>query len=894
LKLPLKHISAFVLFIIVAVQLQATHFRAGEITYIHLSGTLYRITVITYTDPGSVDTPAPPTNIITIKWGDGTANTDVQRKEKIDLTPDIQKNVYVADHEYNSTSEGSYMISITDFARVGGIANINGGQTSQIPFYIETLIRVSKSYGINQSPVLTIPPIVNGCTGFLYLHNPGAADPDGDSLAYTVIPPKQAVNENVPNYNTPPSTDSFRINPITGTLYWANPKAAGVYNIAILISEYRYGDLVGSVMRDMQIFISDCGNSPPSITTPADQCVNAGDTAKATITATDSGNQVITLRGYGGPFEVLTDKAYISPNPSQGIDFVATNFIWKTNCSHIRFRPYQAVIEAKDNGSVPMANYATFNIKVVGPAPETIVTKQVGNGFRISWTKDPCKRANTYKIYRRTDSSHWSPAHCETGIPGYTGFKLIGLLTAKNDPDTFFYDNDRGKGLSPMVNYCYRVISVFPPRAPDGSTIFSDSAESYASIEVCDAIIRSKPIITHVSITTTDVVNGALKLAWLRPDTLDTIVYTAPYRLIFKRAVVSPGTVNVFTSFKTIDYPSFVSFNDSSVIDSNINTTASRFKYKIELWYDSLGSMKYVDESPVATSVYTNVYSTDNTNILSWNEQVPWLNQSYTVYRRIPPALIFDSIATVTSQTYNDEELINHKQYCYYITSSGGYSFYPPVLLNNSQQICGTPIDTVRPCAPLLAVSPPCDLANDFSNRLSWSPPEDCADDVVAYKIYFKKLITDPFQLLATINHLTFTYIDSRESLQLSIAGCYAVSAVDSFGNESFLTGNTTCTENCPYYDIPNVFSPNGDGKNDLLNPFPYRFIDHIQLSIYNRWGQPVFQTMDPMINWDGKDHLTSKKDCTEGVYYYTCTVFENYLEGVKKKQLRGTIQLVR
>lgn len=894
MSLLTKHIAALLLLSVFAVHTHATHIRAGEITYKHLSGDDYLVTVITYTDPNPPTNPAPPTDKITIDWGNNGATTDVQRKEMIPLTGHIQKNVYEVKHTFNSTSEALYVISVTDFARVGGIVNINGGDTKDIPFYIQSTLRVSQNYGINQSPILSIPPIVDGCTGYLYLHNPGAHDPDGDSLAYTIIPPRQSAKENVPNYNTPTHLDSFGINPLTGTLYWANPMGKGVYNIAILITEYRYGKIVGTIMRDMQIFIEDCKNKIPKITTPADQCVNAGDTARATVTATDSGNQVIALTGYGGPFEVLTDKAYLTPNPAQGIDNITATLIWKTNCSHIRYRPYQAEIEAKDNDKPAAANYSVFNITVVGPAPQVVTTKQKGNGFIISWTKDPCKRANKFKIYRRIDSSHWTPAHCQTGIPASTGFKLIGTTSGKdNEADTFFYDNNNGAGLSPIVNYCYRIVSVFPPRIASGGTVFSDPAESYASIEVCDAIIRSKPVITHVSVTTTDVVNGALKLAWLRPDTLDTTVYTAPYRLVLKRAPIVAGVAGPFSTFKTIDYPTFASLNDSSIIDSNINTADSQFKYKIEMLYDSLGHAVFVDESPQASSIFTKIYSTDNTNMLTWNETVPWSNTNYTIYRRIPPALTFDSLASVTSPVYNDEGLVNNKQYCYYVMSSGGYSFYPPILLNNSQQICGTPIDTVKPCPPLLAVSPPCGIVNDFSNKLSWAPRDGCGDDVVSYKIYYKKKVSDAFTLLATTNNSTFAYTDDREELKTSVAGCYAVTAIDSFGNESFIA-NTTCTENCPYYEIPNVFSPNGDGKNDLLNPFPYKFIDHIQLSIYNRWGQLVFQTTDPDINWDGKDHFTSKKECSEGVYYYTCDVYEQYLEGLKNNARRGTIKLVR
>jgi gliding motility-associated-like protein len=884
LKILLKSI-AVVLLLILAFCADASHYRAGEITYRQLSGRLFRITATTYTDPQSAANQY--TNVLTIVWGDGT-ETVVDRTQKDVISSNVQRNVYEFNHEYQS--DGVFLISLSDPNRVANIVNINGGTSDNTPFYVESLIRVSGVLGNNQSPIMTVPPIVDGCLDFLYMHNPGAYDPDGDSLVYTLTTPKQATGVDVPNYEDPRASDSVRLNPHTGTLYWANPIGAGLYNIAIRISEYRNGLLVGYVVRDMQIRIRDCVNAPPLIADMPNTCVNAGDSVQFDISATDINIQLVTIRGYGAPFEVPVSKAVITPNPGQGMANATTRFLWKTDCRHIRYRPYQGTIEAIDNFSIPMASYKTFDVKVVGPAPRNVTATQVRSGFRIAWQRDSCQLANKYNIYRRIDSSYWTPTHCRTGLPDSLGFTLIGTIQAQKfeSTDTSFYDDNKGEGLSPLVNYCYRVVAIFPARNANGDQIFSEASESYASAEICDAIIRSKPVITHVSVTTTDLVNGALRLAWLRPDTLDTVNYTAPYQLVFKRAV---GT-GAFTTFRTISYPTFSSIRDSAIIDTNINTRGQQFTYRIELMYDSAGTPTFVDVSPAASSVFTTIYSTDNTNILSWNEKVPWDNHYYTVFRRNDVTGEFDSLTTTASRIYRDTGLLNNHEYCYLVTAFGSYSFYDSVLVNNSQRICGTPVDTVRPCPPALTVTPPCNVFNDFTNKLSWTQDMSCGNDVISYNIYYKKLISDSYMKIGTVSNTTYTFDDIREILKLSIAGCYAVAGVDSFNNESHLF-NEVCIDNCPYYEIPNVFSPNGDGKNDQLHPFPYRFIDHISLKIYNRWGQVVFQTDDLDINWDGKDK-DSGRDCSEGVYFYTCDVYEQYLEMLKNSQRRGTIHIIR
>ena len=126
-----------------------------------------------------------------------------------------------------------------------------------------------------------------------------------------------------------------------------------------------------------------------------------------------------------------------------------------------------------------------------------------------------------------------------------------------------------------------------------------------------------------------------------------------------------------------------------------------------------------------------------------------------------------------------------------------------------------------------------------------------------------------------------------------SIAGCYAVTAFDSIGNES-LCCNIVCRDidSCPGYQLPNVFTPNADGKNDFFKPFPYTSVEKIKIDIFNRWGISVFDTENPDINWDGKDKNTNVL-CSDGVYYYVCDVYEIRLKGLVKRRLSGVVYLL-
>ena len=67
---------------------------------------------------------------------------------------------------------------------------------------------------------------------------------------------------------------------------------------------------------------------------------------------------------------------------------------------------------------------------------------------------------------------------------------------------------------------------------------------------------------------------------------------------------------------------------------------------------------------------------------------------------------------------------------------------------------------------------------------------------------------------------------------------------------------------------MPNVFTPNGDGVNDLLRlrAPEAQTLDQLYLKVYNRWGQSVYQTNDPNFAWDGR-YLD--RPLSPGVYVY-------------------------
>ena len=161
--------------------LLATHQRAAEITYRHISNLTYEIILISYTY-----TPSPANDYrdyLTINWGDGTVS-EIPRIERTNLGNDITFNKYKGQHSFPGPA--TYVISCEDPNRNGGIINIPNSINIPLFIYSELVINPFLN-GYNNSPVLLLPPIDNACVNQPYYHNPGAYDPDGDSLSYRLV-----------------------------------------------------------------------------------------------------------------------------------------------------------------------------------------------------------------------------------------------------------------------------------------------------------------------------------------------------------------------------------------------------------------------------------------------------------------------------------------------------------------------------------------------------------------------------------------------------------------------------------------------------------------------------------------------------------------------------------
>lgn len=150
-------------------------------------------------------------------------------------------------------------------------------------------------------------------------------------------------------------------------------------------------------------------------------------------------------------------------------------------------------------------------------------------------------------------------------------------------------------------------------------------------------------------------------------------------------------------------------------------------------------------------------------------------------------------------------------------------------------------------------------------------------------------------------------------SYQWKLNGQNAGSDSIAFSSSSFHTGdviscvmtsNATCISSNPAVSnninlimqsfcpdgifVPSAFTPNDDGNNDVLRPLTFRPFVKYKFTVYNRWGQKIFETQDPQKSWDGRWKGIA---LTTETFVWYCTY---QFSGKAEEKRKGTVTLIK
>jgi gliding motility-associated-like protein len=925
----------FIVCLIFSHQVKATHIRAGEITAVRQScqGFRHTITVVGYTDTRS------PVQFAAgeIDFGDGSPSVRLDQAgvlaEQRSVGEHVMVNRYTISHTF--PGNGSYIISYREQNRNGGVLNMDNSVNT--PFYIETRIVIDPYLGCNNTPELLVPPVDKAAVGAMFLHNPGAFDVDGDSLAYKLVVNKQDRDLNVAGYVYPNnqrfngrteegnSPATFNLDAVIGDMVWNSPGQAGEYNVAFIIEEWRRVDgqwfPLGYVTRDMQIIVEETDNERPELIIPPDTCVVAGANINALIQAQDPDGDDVMIEAFGGVFQLFSSPANFSPSATFMPSPASGTFNWQTNCSHVRERPFTVQFKATDrpNAGPRLVDFKTWNIRVVGPEPQGLTAAiQPDRSVTINWDDYACPNGSKMQIWRRVGSYDFEKV-CQPGVPEHAGYQLVDEV---NIGDKAFSDNNKGKGLDVGANYCYRLVAVFPEPA---------GGRSLASDEVCVQMDADGPVIVNVSVEETDKENGEVYIRWTPPFDIDPALFPGPYtyEVVRKEGLTGGGTGEIVARITPDDQNADIEFTDQG-----LNTRDLAYSYTIYL-YNEASPDNPIRSSATASTVYLDVRPGFEELRLLWQANVPWSNNTqgfpyHEIFRDQASDIDPDLLVLIDSTNVNFQRFVylddgsaagplsDTQEYCYYVITKGAYGNIDLAgrepLLNKSQIVCAQPNDTIPPCPPTqvsinnlsleecqkYVLGLPCDF-NNFTNTLAWqeSTIEGCKDDVFTYDIYYSPNPDHhPFEVIANVNTPSFQHEGLR-----SMAGCYYIRTIDRSGNVS-QESEVVCNDNCPNFQLPNVFTPNNDGYNDEFTAYEGnrekcpRFVESIHFRVYNRWGKEVYSFVseseeDAFIRWDGTTN--QGRELPGGVYYYLAEVrFFTVDPAKEKKKYKGWIQIFR
>lgn len=397
----------------------ATHLMGGNLTYEYLglnSGTGlydYRVTLKIYRlcDPGSSQLPVSTS---LGAYQDNNGNPNLKQRIAVATLNLISQQAIVPPNAGASCSfapnvcveEGIYQTTISVPANTTGyhfmadrccrnnnINNLsNPGATGQAYYAYAPNPTID-----NNSPTFAVPPVPFICANDTVSILNQAIDVDGDSLSYAFVTPFAGIsssgspNPTAPNnYTWPIPTVSYATNFSSTTPFGLNSYAAmdattglgvyvspnqGYYVVAIEISEYRNGVLIGLSRLDIQIIVINCPTNPPPVlaTAQTTYTIQEGQTLCFNVGYTDPNGDSLFLTHTGDIFNSTLVNPTATLANANGDSTVSSQFCWTTSCNQGRTTPYQFSTSATDNGCPAKVTNTVYTINILNTQAPTVM-----------------------------------------------------------------------------------------------------------------------------------------------------------------------------------------------------------------------------------------------------------------------------------------------------------------------------------------------------------------------------------------------------------------------------------------------------------------------------------------------------------------------------------------
>ncbi len=732
----------------------------------------------------------------------------------------INTYVYTADIADNA---GGYILSVQDALRVDGIVNISGSANSGITMTATMPGTINgKDYHTNNSPTFLFKDTAIVCYQGSFSYQFEAVDADGDSLSYSFgdglnvpnpsgstsgvapsAPPYTPLNYVSGYSGSAPLGSNVTINPVTGLISGNAPSTTGEYVVAVYVKEWRNGILLDSIKKELQIYVYNCS-----------------------LVAAALNNSYINCDSYSFGFQNESLSSSVSsylwdfgvPNTNKDTSTLATPvFTYPDTGLYILKLKVNTVNGCLDSAVAPVKVYPGFtpDFTVTGSCYQSpFLFKDISfvkYGTRsLGWNfGDPGTLADTSSVSNPT----YQYAAPDSAI--------VSLIVSSS------------KGC---VDTVYKTITI--NGKPDMLLPFKDTL-------ICS--IDSLPLIVQSS--------SATSFSWtplnniINPNSPNPIVYpkdTTVYTVIIKDKGCTDSariTVNVL-DYITVTLPADTTICQSDSI--RLAPVSYGLSYQ---WTPATGLSNTAAKNPIAAPLNTITY-TLTANLGKCQAK------AFETVKVIPyPAA---SAGTDTIICFGG--IANLKG----LVSGPFFTWSPSGNLTsaNSLQPTAHPLfstayvltayDTLGCPKPfhdtvVVVVLPKITItAGNDTTVVTGQPLQLQSVSTDSATLSYSWTPADWLNNNSIKNPVAIINASSADSIR------YTVTATNSSG--CFATDNIKVVvyKTFPGIFMPNAFSPNADGKNDVIRPLLVGIASLDYFKVFNRWGQMIFSTTQNNKGWDG------------------------------------------
>ncbi len=369
---------------------KASHLAGADLTYQSLGNGTYLVTYTFYRDCFGIT--APTTASLTLESNSCGQAPQFITMDQVpgtgqEITPSCSTTVSTCNggsstgiQQYQYTALVSlpqgcpdWHMYVSDCCRNDGITTLQNASGEGL--YIDAYLNNTTSE--NTSPEFNNIPIVFFCIGQTNYFNHGAVDVDGDSLVYSFITPRNAINDPVvynAGYsvsNPLSSNPAATIDANTGDIA-VTPTQQEVGVISVVVDEYRNGVLIGRVMRDIQVYTVACSNTLPSLSGVngstaynTSACVGGAPFCFNIVSADNNSGDSLWMDWNNGIQGASFDPGF-GPRP-------IGQFCWSPTPADARPNPYTFTVTIHDN-SCPSPGVQTYSFSILVSSLNVTVT----------------------------------------------------------------------------------------------------------------------------------------------------------------------------------------------------------------------------------------------------------------------------------------------------------------------------------------------------------------------------------------------------------------------------------------------------------------------------------------------------------------------------------------